>query len=49
LPILAIYYPLFMYGLNGAKGGELPPYGAWLGNVVCMTIGAFLIWRELRR
>ena len=49
LPILAIYYPLFIYGLNGAKGGELPPYGAWLGNVVCMTIGAFLIWRELRR
>ncbi len=49
LPILAIYYPLFMFGLNGAKLGELPPYGAWLGNVACMSIGAFLIWREFRR
>lgn len=49
LPILAIYYPLFMFGLNGAKVGELPPYGAWLGNVACMMVGAFLIWREFRR
>ena len=49
LPILAIYYPLFMFGLNGAKGGDLPPYGAWLGNVACMMIGTFLIWREFRR
>ena len=49
LPILVIYYPLFIFGLNGAKGGELPPYGAWLGNLACMSIGAFLIWREFRR
>ena len=49
LPILAIYYPLFMFGLNGAKHGELPPYGAWMGNFACMLIGAFLIWREIRR
>ena len=49
LPILAIYYPLFMFGLNGAKQGDLPPYGAWLGNVACMLIGVFLIWREFRR
>ena len=49
LPILAIYYPLFMFGLNGAKVGELPPYGAWLGNLICMLIGAFWIWRGFRR
>ena len=49
LPILAIYYPLFMFGLNGAKIGDLPAYGAWLGNVACMSIGAFWIWRGFRR
>ena len=49
LPILAIYYPLFMFGLNGAKVGDLPPYGAWIGNLVCMLIGGFWIWRGFRR
>ena len=49
LPILAIYYPLFMFGLNGAKQGQLPPVAAWLGNVVCMLIGVFLMYREFRR
>ena len=49
LPILFVYYPLFMLGLNGAKLGTLPPYGAWLGNVACMLIGSLLLVRELRR
>ena len=49
LPILAIYYPLFMFGLNGAKVGDLPAYGAWLGNLACMMIGGFWIWRGFRK
>lgn len=49
LPILFVYYPLFMLGLNGAKLGTLPPYGAWLGNVACMLFGSMLLIRELRR
>jgi len=49
LPILFIYYPLFMFGLNGAKMGTLPPYGAWLGNVACIAIGSFLLYREVKR
>ena len=49
LPILFIYYPLFMYGLNGAKYLTLPPYAAWLGNAVCMIAGAVLLFRALRR
>jgi lipopolysaccharide export system permease protein len=49
LPILLLYYPLFMYGLNGAKMGTLPPYSAWLGNVACGLIGVVLLVRELRR
>ena len=49
LPILLIYYPLFMLGLDGAKMGSLPPWGAWLGDFTCMTIGAFLLYREFKR
>ena len=49
LPILVVYYPLFMFGLNGAKVGDLPPYAAWIGNAACIAIGAFLLWREFKR
>ncbi len=49
LPILFVYYPLFMLGLDGAKMGTLPAYGAWLGNVACITIGSVLLYREFRR
>ena len=49
LPILFIYYPLFMFGLEGAKSGALPPCAAWLGDVACTLIGMVLLFRELRR
>ncbi len=49
LPILFVYYPLFMVGLNGAKQMTLPAYGAWLGNVACLVIGGFLLIGELRK
>lgn len=49
LPILFVYYPLFMLGLNGAKMGTLPAYGAWLGDVTCTLIGIILMVREFKR
>jgi len=49
LPILLIYYPLFMVGLNGAKQMTLPAYGAWLANVVCFLVGGVLLIGELRK
>ena len=49
LPILFLYYPLFIFGLDGAKYGALPPAAAWLGNVACFLIGTFLLVREIRR
>lgn len=49
LPILVVYYPMFMLGLTGAKEGTLPPYSAWLGNAVCMSIGVFLMYRQFKR
>jgi lipopolysaccharide export system permease protein len=49
LPILFVYYPLFMFGLNSAKLGTLPPYAAWLGDVACIAIGMLLLYREFRK
>lgn len=49
LPILMVYYPLFMLGLTAAKEGTLPPISAWLGNATCMLIGALLMYREFKR
>lgn len=49
LPILFLYYPLFMVGLNGAKQMTLPAYGAWLGNIACLLIGGFLLIGQLRK
>lgn len=43
LPILAIYYPLFIFGLNGAKSGLLPPMFCWTGNVILAGIGFWLL------
>lgn len=43
LPLLLIYYPLFMLGLEQAKDGGWPPYSVWMGNIVLLGIGAFFM------
>lgn len=48
LPILVIYYPLLALSLDRAKGGGLPPYSVWLGNLVLAAIG-FQILRSVMR
>jgi lipopolysaccharide export system permease protein len=48
LPILIVYYPLFAYGLDRAKNGSLPPSFVWLGNLVCLGIGAWFLRRVNR-
>ncbi|WP_246109526.1 LptF/LptG family permease [Roseimaritima multifibrata] len=48
LPILLLYYPLFIFGLDEAKDGNLPPYAVWLGNVVLLGVGLLLIQRVRR-
>ena len=48
LPILVIYYPLLAYGLGQAKGGDLPPYAVWLGNVILAAAGYWALRRVLR-
>lgn len=48
LPILIVYYPLMIYGVDGAKGGTIPPYSVWAGNVILALWGAYLLRKVLR-
>jgi lipopolysaccharide export system permease protein len=50
LPIVVIYYPLMMFGINLGKEGRVDPaYMMWTGNVVLGVAGLFLTWRLARR
>jgi lipopolysaccharide export system permease protein len=48
LPILLIYYPLLAVGVDQAKGGKLPPFAVWLGNVILVGMGFWLLRRIIR-
>lgn len=48
LPTLIVYYPLFIFGLEQAKDGSVPPYGVWLGNGILAIIGMILMGRVRR-
>ena len=48
LPILIVYYPLMIYGVDGAKGGTIPPYAVWAGNVILLVWGAYLLRKVVR-
>ncbi len=48
LPILIVYYPLLTYGVDGSKRGALPPCSVWLGNVIMVIWGTWLLRRVLR-
>lgn len=48
LPILIVYYPMFMGMLVGAKKGHLPPPTVWIANIAMLAIGAYLMRREVR-
>jgi len=43
LPILALYYPCLMYGVNSAKAGTLPPSFVWTGNLCLGIVGYWFI------
>jgi lipopolysaccharide export system permease protein len=48
LPILVVYYPVFMLGVDGAKDGRLPPAAAWLGNLLIAVWGWWLLRRAVK-
>ena len=48
LPILVVYYPLLIYGVDQAKDGNLPTYSVWMGNVILALWGIWLMRRVVR-
>ena len=48
LPVLLIYYPLLLYGVDRAKAGAVPPYTVWLGNAILMLIALWYIRKVVR-
>jgi len=47
-PILIVYYPVLIYGINGAKNGTIPPISVWTGNVLLAIWGAWLLRKVMR-
>jgi len=47
-PILVVYYPIMMYGIDGAKSGTIPPYTVWAGNLILLVWGFYLLRKVLR-
>jgi lipopolysaccharide export system permease protein len=49
LPIVTLYYPLLLCGINFAKTATIPPgLAIWPANIVMLSIAWFLFWRLLR-
>ena len=48
VPILILYYPLLMFGLQQAKNGTLPPIFIWTANVGIGLIGLWFL-RQIHR
>jgi lipopolysaccharide export system permease protein len=49
LPILVVYYPVFMLGVDRAKDGRLPPIAVWMGNLIIALWGWWLLRSAVRR
>jgi lipopolysaccharide export system permease protein len=47
-PILGVYYPALMWTIDGAKNGTFPPYAVWVGNLLLLAWGAWLLRRVIR-
>jgi lipopolysaccharide export system permease protein len=48
VPILLIYYPLLIVGVDQAKLGTLPPWSVWTGNAILALCGIWLMRRVIR-
>jgi len=48
VPILLLYYPLLMFGLDQAKNGTLPPMCVWTANVGIGLVG-FWFLKQIHR
>ncbi len=48
IPVLLFYYPLLMFGMQGAKKGTLPPDAVWIANICTGIVGIWLL-RKIHR
>jgi lipopolysaccharide export system permease protein len=48
IPILLIYFPLMLLGVDRAKVGAWPAFSVWMGNVVLLLVGLWFV-RLVRR
>lgn len=48
LPILIVYYPLLVYGIDGSKHGTIPPWSVWAGNAMLFLWGSYLLRKVVR-
>ena len=48
MPILLVYYPLLLVALNRTKNGEWPAYSIWLGNLLLVCWGLWLMRKVMR-
>ena len=48
LPILIIYFPIFILGQDRAKDGMWPPYSVWLANAMVGFVAYFVLKRVWR-
>ena len=48
LPILVVYYPVFMLGISRVKSGAFPSPAVWAGNVLITLWGLWLLRRVIR-
>jgi lipopolysaccharide export system permease protein len=48
MPILLAYYPLLAWGTDRAKTGSLPPYTVWLGDIILVLAGLWILRKVLR-
>jgi lipopolysaccharide export system permease protein len=47
-PILLVYYPLMLFGLDRSKAGAVPPLTVWVANVILLLWGWWLLRRVVR-
>jgi lipopolysaccharide export system permease protein len=49
LPIIGLYYPLMLFGINMGKEGSLPPYQAlWISNLVLAVLAGWVYPRIIK-
>ena len=49
MPIIVVYYPIILFGVNLGKEGIISPYCVWAGNLVLWTAAWFWALPPVRK